>query len=132
MPPKKKDEKKGVVGQAVDEDISDAASLPLLNDFIFVNFYAFKYRRNKQLLEKALLQEFFVSPEGETAEIAKRNRVIQMSDLLTQAKAKGYLTEEESSNHSGIDEIKKRQTFARCTNELITAAQMPLRRIKAE
>jgi hypothetical protein len=108
MPPKKKEEKKGALGQAVDEDISDAASLPLLNDFIFVNFYAFKYRRNRHLLEKALYQEFFVSSEGETAEMAKRNRVIQMQELLTQAKAKGYLTEEEANNLANVDETRVR------------------------
>lgn len=53
MPPKKKEDKKAL-GQAVDEDISDAASLPLLNDFVFFNLYAFKYRRNRLSLERAL------------------------------------------------------------------------------
>jgi len=76
MPPKKKDDKKSAAGVAIDEDISDAATLPLLNDFVFFNFYAFKYRRNRLNLEKALFQEFYISPEGETAELAKRNRVI--------------------------------------------------------
>ena len=56
MPPKKKDVKAGntSLGIAVEEDLSDAASLPLLNDFVFFNMYAFKYRRNRLNLEKAL------------------------------------------------------------------------------
>ena len=102
MPPKKKDEKK-TFGQAVDEDISDAGSLPLLNDFVFFNLYAFKYRRNRLNLEKALFQEFYISPDGETAELAKRNRVIQISDLLNQSKAKGYLTEDEASKIADLN-----------------------------
>ena len=55
MPPKKKEVKGGqVAGQALDEDMSDAASLPLLNDFIFMNIYAFKFRQNRLNLEKHL------------------------------------------------------------------------------
>jgi len=77
MPPKAKPAKGApATGQAVDEDLSDVANLPQINDFIFINFYAFKYRKNRLSLEKSLFQEFFVSPEGETADLAKRNRVI--------------------------------------------------------
>lgn len=131
MPPKKKDDKK-TLGQAVEEDTSDAGSLPLLNDFVFFNLYAFKYRRNRLNLEKALFQEFFISPEGETAELARRNRVIQISDLLNQSKARGYLTEEEAQNIADVDELKLRQALARTTNELLASITLPLRRLKAE
>ena len=131
MPPKKKDEKK-TFGQAVDEDISDAGSLPLLKDFVFFNLYAFKYRRNRLNLEKALFQEFYISPDGETAELAKRNRVIQISDLLNQSKAKGYLTEDEASKIADVDEMKLRQALARSTNEILASITIPLRRIKAD
>lgn len=131
MPPKKKDDKKNL-GQAVEEDTSDAASLPTLNDFVFFNLYAFKYRRNRINLEKALFQEFFISPEGETAELAKRNRVIQISDLLNQSKARGYLTEEEALNIADVDEVKLRQALARATNELLASITLPLRRLKAD
>ena len=46
--------------------------------------------------------------EAATAEQAKRNRIVQMSDLVNQAKAKGYLTEEEANNLREVDEVKLR------------------------
>ena len=56
MPPKKQPAKGGqaAAGQAVEEDLSDVANLPQINDFIFINFYAFKYRKNRLTLEKSL------------------------------------------------------------------------------
>lgn len=45
-----------------------------------------------------MLKHFNVSAEGETAEAAKRNKTIVLADLLNQAKAKNYLTEEEASD----------------------------------
>ena len=55
MPPKKQ-AKPGAAGggpgQAVDEDLSDINTLPALNKFIFMNLYAFKYKKNRVDLEK--------------------------------------------------------------------------------
>jgi len=93
----------------VDEDLSDVANLPLLHDFVFTNLYAFKYKKNLAMMEKALLKEFLIAGEtNETAEIAKRRRVIQTADLIAQAKAKQYLTDAESENLEGIEEAKLR------------------------
>ena len=54
MPPKKAagGAKSGVSTSVVDEDLSDVAQLPKLNEFIFFNLYAFKYRRNLQKLDQ--------------------------------------------------------------------------------
>ena len=78
MPPKKAagGAKSGVSTSVADEDLSDVAQLPKLNEFIFFNFYAFKYRRNLQKLDQQLYRMFYKSPEGETAEAFKRNRVV--------------------------------------------------------
>ena len=47
MPPKKQAAAgKGALVGAVDEDLSDVGNLPMLNEFIYCNFYAFKYRKN--------------------------------------------------------------------------------------
>lgn len=53
MPPKKAvgSNKSGVAASAVDEDLSDVQQLPQLNEFIFANFYAFKYRKNRDRLD---------------------------------------------------------------------------------
>jgi len=54
MPPKKTagtSRTGGAMTAAVDEDLSDVASLPQLNEFIFTNFYAFKYKKNKSRIE---------------------------------------------------------------------------------
>ena len=117
---------------AVDEDLSDVALLPILNEFIFCNFYSFKYRKNQKRVEEQLYKELYKAPEGETAEAAKRNKVIKMEDLLNQAKAKDYLTEAEAENLSAVDEVKVRQVLARTTNEILASITVPLRRIKAE
>ena len=86
MPPKKQ-AKAGALGSApgtaADEDLSDVNELPALNEFIFMNLYAFKYKKNAYDLEKSLYSKFYVNPEtAETPEEAKRNRVIQVSDLV--------------------------------------------------
>ena len=117
---------------AVDEDLSDVANLPMLNEFIYCNFYAFKYRKNQKRVEEQLYKELYKAPEGETAEAAKRNKVIQLSDLLNQAKAKTYMTEEEAENLSAVDPTKVRQVLARTTNEILASITVPLRRIKAD
>ena len=61
---------------AVDEDLSDVQQLPQINQFIFMNCYAFKYKKNKDRLEKEMYKHFYKAPEGETAEASKRNKVI--------------------------------------------------------
>ena len=78
MPPKKAPagSKSGMTASAVDEDLSDVQTLPHLNEFIFCNFYAFKYRRNLQRMEQQLYKKLYLAPEGETAEASKRNKVI--------------------------------------------------------
>ena len=80
MPPKKQAKPGaggGAAGQAIDEDLSDVGTLPTLNEFIFMNLYAFKYKKNRLDLEKTLYKQFYINPEvAETAEQAKRNRVI--------------------------------------------------------
>jgi hypothetical protein len=62
MPPKKDDKKKG--GQAVvsaggtpiftitEDELTEAETLPELNDFIFTNIFAFKKVRNQTRLKK--------------------------------------------------------------------------------
>ena len=78
MPPKKAPAggKSGATASAVDEDLSDIHTLPLLNEFIYCNFYAFKYRRNRQRLEQQMFRRVYQAPEGETAEASKRNKVV--------------------------------------------------------
>lgn len=78
MPPKKQaKDVKGAMNQLIDEDLSDAMNLPLLHDFIFTNIYTFKYRKNLDFIEKALLKEFYVSGEtAETVELARTKKVI--------------------------------------------------------
>ena len=78
------------------------------------------------------MKEFYVSPEGETAEQYKRNRVIQMADIQMQAKAKLFLTEEEAADISAVDADKVREAYARATNELLANSIITLRRQKAE
>ena len=113
MPPKQAKPKPGAPGAgtsvAVDEDISDVGSLPPLNEFIFMNLYAFKYKKNRHDLEKQLYKKLYINPEvAETAEQAKRQKIIQISDLINQAKAKNYLTETEANDLKTIDELKLR------------------------
>ena len=134
MPPKKQagSNKSGVAASAVDEDLSDVQSLPQLNEFIFANFYAFKYRKNRDRVEQQLFKELYKPPEGETAEASKRQKVIQLADLLNQAKAKQYLTEAEADDLQNVDAIKVRQVLARTTNEILASITVPLRRIKLE
>ena len=77
MPPKKAaGSKSGPTTSAVDEDLSDVQNLPILNEFVFCNFYAFKYKRNLQRVEQQLYKQFYKAPEGETAEASKREKVI--------------------------------------------------------
>jgi len=77
-----------------------------------------------------MFKHFYKAPEGETLEASKRNKVVQLSDLLNQAKAKTYLTEDEASELSNVDPIKVRQVLARTTNEILASITVPLRRMK--
>ena len=79
MPPKGKPaagKSGGGTSTAVDEDLSDVALLPMLNEFVFATLYAFKYKKNRDRLEQMLLKRYNVPAEGETAEKAKTNKVI--------------------------------------------------------
>lgn len=77
MPPKKAAaSKSGATALVADEDLSDVATLPQLKQFVFANFYAFKYRKNRDRLEKEMYKHFYKAPEGETAEASKRNKVV--------------------------------------------------------
>lgn len=133
MPPKKaKINASGAGTLLADEDLSDVATLPKLNDFIFANMYAFKYKKNKLNLEKSLFKRLYMPPDGETAELAKTHKVIQLSDLLAQAKARQYMTEDECSRIEELDPVKVRQVLARVTNELMASILVPARRAKVE
>lgn len=55
-----------------------------------------------------MLKHFNVPAEGETAESAKRNKTVVLADLLTQAKAKNYFTEEEATDLQKVDQTKVR------------------------
>ena len=79
-----------------------------------------------------MVKHFNVLAEGETAEASKRNKTILLADLLNQAKAKNYLTEEEADHLAKVDPIKVRQVLARTTNEILASITVPLRRIKLE
>ena len=46
MPPKKDLKPNAKGAPLADNDLSDVANLPTLNDFIFTTLYAFKYRLN--------------------------------------------------------------------------------------
>ena len=135
MPPKKVATSKtggAPTATAVDEDLTDVHTLPPLNEFVFISLFAFKYRRNQERLEQFMVKHFNVLAEGETAEASKRNKTILLADLLNQAKAKNYLTEEEADHLAKVDPIKVRQVLARTTNEILASITVPLRRIKLE
>lgn len=55
MPPKK-DPKAGAKGAPSEHDLSDANSLPILNDFIFTTLYAFKHRVSQMMVEHELFK----------------------------------------------------------------------------
>lgn len=81
MPPKKQDKKDiGKGGPIGENDFSDLINLPILNDFVFMTLYSFKYQQNKKMIDQCILAEFDLSSLGqndpETAEQVKRNRVI--------------------------------------------------------
>ena len=73
MPPKQAKPKAGAPGAgtavAADEDLSDVGNLPPLNEFIFMNLYSFKYKKNRHDLEKQLYKKLYINPEvPETAD----------------------------------------------------------------
>jgi len=69
MPPKKADpkdaKKAGAPGGAafVDDDYSDLATLPPLNNYIFSTLTAFKYKRNLARVYAQLLKHYNFLPE---------------------------------------------------------------------
>ena len=58
--------------------------------------------------------------------------MVQIADLINQAKAKAYLTDAECEDLPNVDPIKARQVLARTTNEILASMTVPLRRLKAE
>ena len=77
MPPKKDAKKPGMPNAIADEDLTDVQNLPTLHDFVFINLYSFKYRKNLKLLEQAMLRELLPDPEKpETVELTKKKKVI--------------------------------------------------------
>lgn len=93
-----------------ENDFSDIAQLPMLNDFVFMTFYSFKYQQNKKMMEQSLTAEFDLTSLGqadpETAELSKRNRVISQTEILDRARAAGYLTDAELASLSTVDPVK--------------------------
>ena len=87
-------------------------------------------------MDQSLLAEFDLTSLGqadpETAELSKRNRVIQQTEILDRARAAGYLTDLELASLASVDPIKLQQVFARCTNEILVSIQLPLRREKLD
>lgn len=132
MPPKK-DPKQGSKAATADTDLSDAAGLPLLNDFVFTTLYAFKYRRTQAKIEEALRLELDLSlqPQSADPEIVdaqKRNKVILMKDLVDCADSRGYLSAAEIEANK--EPLRVMQALARATNDLLVSLQLPLRREK--
>ena len=92
MGPKKDDKKKGaqpVLGAAVvsitEDELTEAESLPHLNDFVFTNLYAFKMTRNEARLKKQIRKQFqFTSPEdpGYSEEAAVKYKTVEMTQLV--------------------------------------------------
>jgi hypothetical protein len=60
MPPKK-DVKPGFKNPAAENDLSDVATLPQINDFVFTILNAFKYRKSQAKIEEAIRLEFDLS-----------------------------------------------------------------------
>lgn len=144
MGPKKDDKKKGAAGAGIgagatvtisEEELAEAKSLPPLNDFIFVNFYAFKMRRNRSRLHNVIAKQYtFTNPEepGYTEELAAKYRVVDQGQLLAQAVARGLLTDVEAAELHTVDPERRREIFAQAAVESVTAYQLPLRQKKKE
>ena len=136
MPPKKPDpNQRRTFSPTSAQDLRDLAFLPPLNEFIFTTLFAFKYRLSQHKVEEALRVELDLSlqppsAEPEIIEAQKRNRVIDLKNLLEHAEASGYLTKEETLSMDSVSENKKRQVLARSTNDLLVSIQLPLRREK--
>ena len=101
MPPKQPVKVGGKQNAAAAEnDLTDVTTLPILNDFVFTTLYAFKYRNSQIKIEEALKLELDLSlqPPSNDPEILdaqKRNKVIQIRDLIEIAEARGYMTSQE-------------------------------------
>jgi hypothetical protein len=130
MPPKKDPKSQK---PTADNDLSDIADLPPLNDFIFTTLYAFKHRISQAKVEEALRKELDLSlqpasTEPEIMESQRRNKIILMRDLIEQADSKGYMSAAEIQE--GKDTTRIQQALARATNDLLVSLQLPLRREK--
>lgn len=120
MPPKK-DPKQAAKTPDLN-DLSDVSLLPQINDFVFITLYAFKYRLSQKKVEEALLGELDLgsqptAQDPEFADAVKRNKVIQMKDLIENAESRGYMTAAEIQE--GADPVKIQQVLARSCNDLL-------------
>lgn len=62
MPPKQPIKPAGKQSSAsAENDLTDIATLPILNDFVFTTLYAFKYRITQTKIEEALKLELDLS-----------------------------------------------------------------------
>ena len=103
MPPKK--DSKQLRGSASEFDLTDAGSLPPLNEFVFTTLYAFKHRVSQMQVEHELFKQMDLSKEQqaepEWLEAQKRNKVITVKDLTETAEQRGYLTTQEIQDNIG-------------------------------
>lgn len=81
MPPKK--DPKQLSKTAADNDFTDVATLPSINDFVFTTLYSFKYRRTQAKIVEALnliydLSATASSTDSEVLELQKRTKVITL------------------------------------------------------
>lgn len=137
--PKKDDKKKGQAGAAVgagptatisEDELAEARSLPHINDYVFMNFYAFKMTRNHTRLHKTVSKQFtFTNPEepGYSEDKAAKYKVIDQNQLLAQAISRGLMTDAEAAELSTMDPERRREILAQSTVESVTAYQLPLR-----
>lgn len=77
MPPKKDAPKKGApAGAIIDEDLSEVLNLPQIHEFVFINLYAFKYRKNLNFVEKEMLKVLNPDHLGSTDAASRTKKVI--------------------------------------------------------
>jgi len=123
MPPKKDDKKKGApvnlgATETINEDNLNAAKdLPMLDDFVFTNLYAFKLTRNKSRLTKQIKNVYcYTNTEDPnyTEELAAKYRTIDMHQLTTQAMSRGLISETEVAEviAKTMDGDRRRQVLA--------------------
>ena len=99
MPPKKpdpKDKKNPAGGPLIDDDYSDLPTLPPLTVFTFATLYSFKSKRHLHLVQQQV-QSLYSFPAEDTVNCGKY-KTIHREEIVTMAKLKGYITEEEAAD----------------------------------